>query len=163
MFSRILRATWPAKRNTRSHHTYINLGTRSQNVVIICTLVHFQPAHVSSLSSAVSATSKLAVRKSVFCRFSVVSYSLFGDEVTRCSCCAVCCAHWHEVWSRWKKRGVSSSFGVSGGTCTIKQWIIYTSLKVRKSLLHRFIEMGTSVFWVELLYLSGVFDIFLTF
>ena len=59
-----------------------------------------------------------------------------------------------------RERDVSSSGGVGRGTCTLKPWIIYTNLKVQKSLLHRFIEMETFVFWVELLYLSGVLTLF---
>jgi hypothetical protein len=57
-------------------------------------------------------------------------------------------------------RGVSISGGVGGSTCTLNPWIIYTNLKVPKSLLHLFIEMETFVFRIELLYLSGFFDTF---
>ena len=71
--------------------------------------------------------------ESVLCRFSVVSYSLFGDEVTLWSCCVVCCAPWHAVWSQWKKRGVSSSGGVGGSTCALR--INYTNMKVQKKFV----------------------------
>lgn len=67
MFSRILRATWPTKRNTRSHRMYINMGTRSQNVVIICTrdfIVKYSFCHTQARSknlfSLASASSHIA-------------------------------------------------------------------------------------------------------
>jgi hypothetical protein len=57
------------------------------------------------------------------------------------------------------KRGVASAAAATlpAVLALLKPWIMYTNLKVQKSLLHRLIEMETFVFRVESLYLSGVF------